>query len=58
MSNLGARRRRAARRAVLALLAVCILAGTVPAVIELLRQGWASWASIEPFREHRSSPDD
>jgi hypothetical protein len=50
----GARRRRLARRAVLALVACCVLAGTVPAAIELSRQGLDSWTSVEPFLEHRS----
>jgi len=49
----GARRRRVARRAVLALLVCCVLAGTIPAAIELSRQGLDSWTNIEPFLEHR-----
>lgn len=49
----GARRRRAARRAVLALLACCVLTGTIPAAVELSRQGLDSWTSTEPFLEHR-----
>lgn len=49
----GARRRRTARRAVLALLVCCVLAGTIPAAVELSRQGLDSWTSIEPFLDHR-----
>jgi hypothetical protein len=48
-----ARRRRVARQAVLALLACCVLAGTIPAAVELSRQGLDSWTSIEPFLDHR-----
>jgi hypothetical protein len=48
-----ARRRRAARRAVLALLTSCVLTGTIPAAIELSEQGLDSWTSIEPFLDHR-----
>jgi len=49
MLNEGARRRRVARRAVLTLLASCVLAGTIPAAVELSRQGLDSWTSVEPF---------
>jgi len=50
----GARKRRAARRAVLALLMCCALTGTIPAAIELSRQGLDAWTSIEPFLDHRA----
>jgi len=49
----GARKRLLARWAVLALLVCCVLAGTVPAAIELSRQGLGSWTSTEPFLDHR-----
>jgi hypothetical protein len=47
----GARRRRVARRLMTALLVICVLAGAIPAAIELSRQGFASWTSVEPFLE-------
>ncbi|MBP2328408.1 hypothetical protein JOF56_008793 [Kibdelosporangium banguiense] len=50
-----ARRRCVARLAVLALLACCVLAGTIPAAVELSRQGLDSWTSIEPFLDHRDA---
>lgn len=37
----------------LALVVCCVLTGTVPAVVELSRQGLDSWTSVEPFVEHR-----
>ena len=49
----GARKRRVARLAVLALLVCCVLTGTITAAIELSRQGLDSWTSIEPFLDHR-----
>jgi hypothetical protein len=49
----GARKRLFARRAVLALLVCCVLAGTIPAAIELSRQGLDSWTSTDPFLDHR-----
>lgn len=49
----GARKRRVARRAMLTLVVCCVLAGTIPAAVELSRQGLKSWTSIEPFLEHR-----
>ncbi|MBE8519488.1 hypothetical protein ILP97_18595 [Amycolatopsis sp. H6(2020)] len=49
----GTAKRRVARRAVLVLLVACVLAGTIPAAIELSRQGLGSWTSVEPFLEHR-----
>jgi hypothetical protein len=44
-------RRRAARIAVLALLIACVLAGVVPAAVQLAAQGWASWTDVRPFQE-------
>lgn len=49
----GARRRRIARRATAVLIACCVLAGTIPAAVELARQGIDSWMSVEPFLDHR-----
>jgi hypothetical protein len=53
----GARKRRNARRAILALVTSCVLAGTIPAAIELSRQGLDSWTSIEPFLDHRDEEE-
>lgn len=49
----GARRRRTARRVMLALVVCCVLTGTILAVVGLSRQGLDSWTSVEPFVEHR-----
>lgn len=49
----GARKRRTARRVMLALVVCCVLTGTIPAAVELSRQGLDSWTSTEPFLEHR-----
>jgi hypothetical protein len=50
----GARKRRAARWAMLALVVCCVLTGTIPAAVELSRQGLNSWTSTAPFLEHRT----
>ena len=50
----GARKRRTARRIMLALIVGCVLTGTIPAAIELSRQGLNSWTSTAPFLEHRA----
>ena len=54
----GARRRRVARRLMAAVVVLCVLAGTVPAAIELSRQGLESWTSIEPFLDDLSDDSD
>lgn len=54
----GARRRRIARGVTMVVLVGCVLAGTVPAAIELSRQGFASWTSVEPFLEELSDDSD
>ncbi len=54
----GARRRRTARTLMTAVVALCVLAGTVPAAVELSRQGFESWTSIEPFRDNLSDNSD
>jgi hypothetical protein len=41
-----------------AVVALCVLAGTVPAAVELSRQGFESWTSIEPFRDNLSDNSD
>jgi hypothetical protein len=51
----GARKRRTARRVMLALVVCCVLTGTIPAAVELSRQGLDSWTSTEPFLEHRDN---
>ncbi|MEJ3655053.1 hypothetical protein WEH80_26070 [Actinomycetes bacterium KLBMP 9759] len=47
-------RRRRARRLVVALIVICVLAGAVPAANEIARQGLSTWASTETFREGRT----
>jgi hypothetical protein len=39
----------------LALVVCCVLTGTIPAAVELSRQGLDSWTSTEPFLEHRDN---
>lgn len=53
----GAHRRRTARRIVTTVLICCVLMGTIPAAIELSRQGFGAWTSVERFLEHRSDND-
>ena len=54
----GARRRRVAGRLMAGVVVLCVLAGTVPAAIELSRQGLESWTSVEPFLDDRSDDSD
>jgi hypothetical protein len=50
-------RRRVARCVLATVVLLCVVAGTVPAALELARSGAAVWTSTAPFRDGRTGDD-
>lgn len=50
-------RRRVARRVMTIVVLACVVAGTVPAALELARSGAAEWTSTASFRDGGTDDD-